>query len=203
MISQRGANVTIVGTIMYIDDKYNGSLEPYYKMMKYVLTLCFGSSRFSTFLSVFNQPFEIGPRIKNIYFNSLFDSHIKLTKCMKVLIFGCQFNKPIELSKNMIYLKFGERFNKPIVLSKNLKHLIFETYFNKTLYLPKRIKRLTISFCYADYCVTDCVTNTKNLQLVILCNNPKINDNLPNGLINVYWGKCNKSSDNLPNDLKR
>lgn len=187
---------------MFVNNDYNGPLDSYYKIMKHIVILIFGINHFCTYLSIFNQPFEISPRIKKIYFSSPFNQNIKLTKCIKLLKFGDYFNKQIVLNKNIIYVSFGTRFNSEIIISKNLKHLVFDTGFNKTFCLPKHIHRLTISCNYNNYCVFDCVTNTKNLHLVILCNNWKINDNLPNGLKNVLWGtSVERTLKNLPNDL--
>lgn len=125
---------------MYFSNKFNGSLEPYYKLMHCVKVLIFEEDYKNGNYSKFNQLVTLGPCLTCVQFGYNFNQQLVLSRYITHLTFSHNFNVPFDLSKHIVYLEFGRCFNQFLVLSKNIKCLLCRMDYSQPLLLNKKIE---------------------------------------------------------------
>lgn len=133
---------TVKEKTMYFSSRFNGSLEPYYKLMHCINVLIFEDDYEKWRYSEFNQLVTLGPCLTCVQFGYEFNQQLVLSRYITHLTFNrcCGFNMRFDLSKHIVCLEFGQCFNQSLSLSKNTKCLLFRRDYTQSLALNKKIE---------------------------------------------------------------
>lgn len=131
---------TIKNNTLIFSDKFNGSLKPYYNVMKSYNTL-----KFSHTTTSFNNSIRLTPNLTHVEFGHDFNHSLELVNNLICLIFGNRYEKPLVLTPNLKYLTLGKCFSNILVLNKYLTHCSIKTDFNKhQLILSKHMIKIVL-----------------------------------------------------------
>lgn len=180
---------TVKEKTMYFSSKFNGSMEPYYKLMNCINVLIFEEDYEKRNYSKFNQLVTLGPYLTCVQFGYEFNQQLVLSRYITHLTFSRNFNMRFDLSKHIVYLEFGRCFNQSLSLSKNIKCLMCRMDYSQPLVLNKKIEYFRSGDSFN--CL---IFLTKSLTCVMFgysFNKPVV---LPRNVIYVYFDHAFRQS---------
>lgn len=223
-------NYTITNNEIRFSFCFDGSLDPYYTIIRDFKTLSLGyffnnpiiltpHMKKLTLGDCFNRHFIPSPKITYLTLGYSFDQRINLSKNIQILFIGYCFNQPIKLTKKITYVTFTNcRYDQLIILTKNIIRLAITSASNQPVILPKALHTVYFSHMRIQPTnlpkyITEITFYARPNQPIILTSNliimtsitdfHDVLDNIPNGTKHVSSKRILKSYvNNIPNCTK-